>query len=127
MSLNAGTVTAARGAATTITVSGGTVTASATGWFVGSGLALALANAHFVASVEALGATIVTTMLSKKSYGSSFTLMSDTAFSIAQGVAVQANAYASAIVTHVTTNAVVPATGLLDHGGGACSGNASIT
>lgn len=36
-------------------------------------------------------------------------------------------ALASALVTHFTANAVIPATGLLDHGGGTCTGATTIT
>lgn len=96
---SAGIANASRGANGSIAVSGGVVNASATGWISGSGIALALANAHFVNLVVGLGPAVVTALQGKASYGSSFTLMSDTALAIAQAVALQANAYAGVIAS----------------------------
>lgn len=127
MSLNAGSVAAARGSDTSIVVSGSSVTVDATTWLSGTGLATAIAQAHFVASIENLGAALVAKLAAQKALGSTTTALSDTALAVAQGAALQANAYATAIVGHITTNAVVPAGSLLDSGGHACTGSTTIT
>jgi hypothetical protein len=127
MAMNAGSVTAQRGAEGSITVSGPNVNVVSTTWFTGSGLALALASAHFVSAVQGYGATVVTTLAGQTAYGDTHTALSNTALALAQGVAVQAAAYASAIIGHIAANAVVPATGLLDHGGNTCSGSTTVT
>jgi hypothetical protein len=127
VALNAGTATAIRGADATITVTGNSVGVTASAWITGTGLATAMAQSHFTALIQGYSATLITTLRGQIPYGSATSALSNTALATAQGAVQQANAYAAAIVTHITSNAVVPATGLLDHGGGTCSGSTTVT
>ncbi len=101
MPMNAGSVSAQTGAPGSITVSGGVVTVDPHSWFSGSGLALEMAQQHFVGMVVNYGPAFVTLILTKDPA---------TLTGIASFVATGASAYSSAIVSHLQANATAVVT-----------------
>ncbi len=89
----------------------GSVTVNADGSYTGTGLAKAIMDAYV---------PLVTGRYTSAQ-------QPNVKIGVAQFCGDLANTLSSTVIAHITANAVVPATGLLDHGGGTCSGSTTIT
>ena len=107
-----------------MTMIAGTASAdTTTGAITGTGMALAIANALYTY----YSSTFTSAQLSYQNPLATPPNAYVYVVGAAQAAIGQANAMASGIVGYILANAVIPAGGLLDHGGGTCSGSTTVT